>query len=66
MLPGQWPDCLPQLRILLGECNVEAADLWQAHKPAFANLLPVQTVHRISVALDNFDFDIVLVLLPEA
>ncbi|BBJ22653.1 ATP-binding protein [Candidatus Nitrotoga sp. AM1P] len=64
-LPGQWPDCLPQLRILLRECNVEAADLWQAHKPAFANLLPVQTVHRISVALDNFDFDIALALLPE-
>ncbi|MFZ1810564.1 MAG: response regulator, partial [Candidatus Nitrotoga sp.] len=65
-LPGQWPDCLPQLRILLEECNVEAADLWQTHKPAFANLLPVQTVHRISVALDNFDFDIALALLPEA
>lgn len=64
-LPGQWPDCLPELRVLLGECNVEAADLWQAHKPAFANLLPVQTVHRISVALDNFDFDIALALLPE-
>ncbi len=64
-LPGQWPDCLPQLRILLEECNVEAADLWQTHKPAFASLLPVQTVHRISVALDNFDFDIALALLPK-
>ena len=64
-LPGQWPDCLPQLRILLGECNVEAADLWHAHKPAFASQMPVQTVHRISMALDNFDFDIALDLLPE-
>ncbi|CAH1081867.1 ATP-binding protein [Candidatus Nitrotoga sp. 1052] len=65
-LPGQWPDCLSQLRILLRECNVEAADLWQAHMPTFSSLLPVQTVHRISVALDNFDFDIALALLPES
>ncbi|MEQ1740902.1 MAG: ATP-binding protein [Candidatus Nitrotoga sp.] len=64
-LQGQWPGCLPQLRILLGECNVEAADLWQAHKPEFACLLPVQTIHRISVALDNFDFDIALALLQK-
>ncbi|MEO6423750.1 MAG: ATP-binding protein [Candidatus Nitrotoga sp.] len=64
-LAGQWPDCLPQLRILLGECNVEAADLWQVNKPAFASLMPVQTVHRISVALDNFNFDISLSLLPK-
>jgi len=64
-LSGQWPDCLPKLRALLGECNVEAADLWQAHKSTFASLLPVQTVHRISVALDNFDFDLALAQLPE-
>lgn len=65
MLPVLCPDCLPQFRKLLEECNVEAADFWLANKPAFASLLPVQTVRRISVALDNFDFDIALTLLQE-
>ncbi len=63
--PGQWPDCLPRLRILLEECSVEAVDLWQANKSAFSSMLPLQTVHRISMALDNFEFDIALTLLPE-
>ena len=59
-----WPDCLPRLRILLAECSVEAVDLWQVNKPAFASLLPLQTMHRISAALDHFDFDLALALLP--
>ncbi|OZA26882.1 MAG: hypothetical protein B7X93_10140 [Hydrogenophilales bacterium 17-61-9] len=62
---GQWPDCLPRLRKLLGECSVEAIDLWQANKSGFSGMLPIQTVHRISMALDNFEFDIALTLLPE-
>ena len=63
--PGQWPDCLPRLRVLLEECSVEAVDLWQANQSAFSSILPLQTVHRISMALDNFEFDIALNLLPE-
>ena len=63
--PGQWPDCLPRLRVLLEECSVEAVDLWQANQSAFSSMLPLQTVHRISMALDNFEFDIALNLLPE-
>ena len=63
--PGQWPACLPRLRMLLQECSVEAVDLWQANKSAFAGMLPLQTVHRITVALDRFDFDGALRLLPE-
>ena len=62
---GQWPDCLPRLRVLLEECSVEAVDLWQANQSAFSSMLPLQTVHRISMALDNFEFDIALNLLPE-
>ena len=62
---GQWPDCLPRLRVLLEECSVEAVDLWQANQSAFSSILPLQTVHRISMALDNFEFDIALNLLPE-
>ena len=64
--PGQWPDCLPRLRVLLEECSVEAVDLWQANKSAFSSMLPLQTVHRISMALDKFEFDIALNLLPES
>ena len=59
------PDCLPRLRVLLQECSVEAVELWQANKSAFAHTLPLQVVHRITVALDNFDFDVALALLPE-
>lgn len=63
--PGQWPDCLPRLRVLLEECSVEAVDLWQANQSAFSGVLPLQTVHRITVALEHFDFDVALTLLPE-
>lgn len=63
--PGQWPDCLPRLRMLLGECSFEAVDLWQSSKLEFSSVLPLQTVHRISVALDHFEFDTALSLLPE-
>jgi signal transduction histidine kinase len=64
-LPAEWPDGLPRLRVLLEECSVEAVELWEADKAAFARMLPLQTAHRISVALDNFDFDVALKLLPE-
>ncbi len=64
-LSGQWPDCLPRLRVLLEECSVEAVELWQANQSAFAGKMPLQTVHRISVALDHFNFDVALALLPE-
>jgi len=47
------------------ECSAEAIELWQANKAEFARTLPLQTVHRVSVALDNFDFDAALTLLPE-
>ena len=63
--PFNLPACLPQLRELLAECSVEAVDLWQANKPELAGVLPLQTVHRITVALDKFDFDGALKLLPE-
>ena len=59
------PACLPRLRALLAECSVEAVDLWQVNKPELASVLPLQSVHRISVALDKFDFDGALKLLPE-
>ncbi|MDP1863482.1 MAG: ATP-binding protein [Thiobacillus sp.] len=64
-LSDQWPDCLPRLRVLLEECSVEAVELWQANLSEFASRMPLQTVHRISVALDQFNFDAALTLLPE-
>ncbi|MGV8991776.1 MAG: ATP-binding protein [Thiobacillus sp.] len=65
-LSDQWPDCLPRLRGLLEECSVEAVELWQANQSEFARKMPLQTMHRISMALDQFNFDAALTLLPES
>jgi two-component system sensor histidine kinase/response regulator len=64
-IPFGWPPCLPRFKLLLVECNAEAIELWETSKPDFNRVLPLQTVHRISVALDNFDFDVALALLPK-
>jgi signal transduction histidine kinase/CheY-like chemotaxis protein len=58
-------DCLPRLRKLLAESSFGATELWDECKAVFAAVLPMQTINRITVALDNFDFDEALKLLPE-
>ena len=63
--PGKLPDCLPQLRQLLGEGDSEAIDLWEKHHKEFALALSSQVAQRIATALQNFEFDTALVLLAE-
>jgi signal transduction histidine kinase/DNA-binding response OmpR family regulator/HPt (histidine-containing phosphotransfer) domain-containing protein len=59
------PDCLPELRQLLGEGDGAAVDLWERHHKEFAAVLPPQLTRRIGNALDNFEFDAALALLAE-
>lgn len=63
---GALPDCLPGLRKLLVESDSAALELWGEHQAAFAAALPLETLRRIVVALEQFDFDTALSLLPEA
>ena len=58
------PARLPQLKQLLAEGDSEANDVWEEHKAEFRGHLPPQTFDRIAVAIDNFDFDAALALLP--
>lgn len=62
---GKLPDCLPQLRKLLSEGDSDAIELWEKYHKEFSLALPAQVVHRISTALQNFEFDAALVLLSE-
>ena len=55
--PGKLPECLPQLRLLLGEGDNEAIELWETHQREFAQVLSPQAVGRIAVAMLNFEFD---------
>lgn len=58
------PACLPRFKQLLAEGDSEASDVWEAYKTEFRGHLPPQTFDRIAVAIDNFDFDAALTLLP--
>ena len=49
---------------MLTECDGDSIDLWETHKKQFATLLPVQTIVKVSTALENIDFDKALELLP--
>jgi CheY-like chemotaxis protein len=60
-----WPPNLTRLKLLLAECSFDAIDLWQNEKPAFTRMLSMHSVHRISLALENYDFDVALDLLPK-
>ncbi|MDD2914733.1 MAG: response regulator [Gallionella sp.] len=63
--PGTLTDCLPKLRKLLAESDPAAAGVWAEHQAAFAALIPSQTVHRITAAIEQFDLDVALALLAE-
>jgi len=64
--PAALPDCLPQLRALLADCDGDCIALWEEHRAAFAAALPVEIVQQIHHALENIDFDTALSLLPES
>ncbi|HCI15089.1 MAG TPA: hybrid sensor histidine kinase/response regulator [Gallionellaceae bacterium] len=61
----QLPDCLPQLRKLLGEGDSDAIELWEKHHKEFARVMSPQQVQRIGTALQNFEFDAAQALLDE-
>ena len=62
--PASWPEWLLRFRRLLHEGDVEATSLWAAHQHEATALVAPQIIQRISVALENYDFDASLALLP--
>ena len=58
-------DWLARFRSLLQEGDVEAKQLWESRQEELAARLPFHVVQRISLALNDFEFDTVLGLLPE-
>ncbi|MDD2916044.1 MAG: Hpt domain-containing protein, partial [Gallionella sp.] len=62
---GKLPDCLPQLRQLLGEGDSAAIELWEKYHHEFVHVLPPPVKHRIGEALQNFEFDVAHALLGE-
>jgi two-component system, sensor histidine kinase and response regulator len=58
------PECLPQLRRFLRDCDGDAFSLWEEQQPAFARCCPPEQLRKISQALMNFDFETALKLLP--
>ena len=65
--PGQAApsDWLARLRGLLQEGDVEAKQLWESRQEELAGRLPFHVIQRISLALNDFEFDTALGLLPE-
>ncbi|MDD2916203.1 MAG: Hpt domain-containing protein, partial [Gallionella sp.] len=59
------PDCLLQLRQLLGEGDSTAIELWKSHHQEFSRALSPQVAQRIETALHNFEFDVAHALLDE-
>jgi two-component system sensor histidine kinase/response regulator len=59
-------DWLARFRGLLQEGDVEAKDLWVSRQEEIAARLPFHVVQRISLALNDFEFDTALGLLPES
>ena len=59
------PVWLPRLRELLRQADVEAKELWESKRDEIASCLPVHMVQRVSLALDNFNFDAALRLLED-
>lgn len=64
-MTGELPNCLPQLRELLSEGDSDAIELWEKYHNEFSLALSAQVVHRIAMAIQNFEFDAALLLLPE-
>ncbi len=62
--PDEPPGWYLRFRSLLEEADLEAKLLWEAHRVDAMSFLPVQIVQRISLALEQFDFDSALRLAP--
>jgi CheY-like chemotaxis protein/HPt (histidine-containing phosphotransfer) domain-containing protein len=61
---GPAPAWLPRLRKMLDECDSEALLLWEGGHAEAAAWLNATQIGRINRALDNFEFDKALALLP--
>ena len=59
------PDWLPRLRMLLEQGDNEAREWWDRHKSSIEAQMPFHAVQRISVAIENFEFDLALNSLPD-
>jgi signal transduction histidine kinase/DNA-binding response OmpR family regulator/HPt (histidine-containing phosphotransfer) domain-containing protein len=57
-------DWLARFRGLLQEGDVEAKELWESRQEEIAARLPFHVIQRISLALNDFEFDTALGLLP--
>jgi CheY-like chemotaxis protein len=64
-VPAEAEDWLARFRDLLQAGDIEAKALWESRQDAIPARLPDHVVQRISLALDNFDFDAVLALLAD-
>ena len=60
---GDWID---RFRNLLVNSDIEAKTLWDANRASAIAAMPLQSVQRISVALEQFDFDLALRLVSNA
>ena len=60
---GDTPGWLRQLKQRLAQSDFEAKGLWESHRAEAVSLLPMVVVQRVSVALENFDFDLALAQL---
>jgi len=62
---SEFADWLHRFRDLLQQADVEAKELWEARPAEIEARLPSHVVHRIWLALESFDFDAALRLLPD-
>ena len=63
--PAELPDWLPRFRDLLQQADVEAKELWESRRDEIGACLPLHVVQCISLAIENFEFDAALRLVPE-
>ena len=57
---------LRRLRDLLLQSDVEAKELWESKRGEIGAHLPLDVMQRVSIALENFEFETALHLLPES
>jgi two-component system sensor histidine kinase/response regulator len=57
---------IDHFRALLARSDIEAKALWETHRAEALAAMPLQSVQRISVALDQFDFDLASRLVSNA
>ena len=59
------PDCLPHLLQLLSEGDSHAIEFWEMHYQEFSRAMTPQAAQRITIAMQNFEFDTAQTLLTD-